>query len=153
MRDLRKRLAEERTQAVVRWWIVGIGFFGLTIPTLYLLHDQLGLPLPIATLLAGEILTVVRFGINDRWVFGNRRPTWRRFIEYHAAVIGGSIIWWAVTNIMPLFGVHYLIASLFGTAASVGWSMVTNFLWVWRPPRATPTASPVLVEAGQSPLD
>jgi putative flippase GtrA len=82
---------------------------------------------------------VLRFGVNDRWVFGNPRPTWRRLIEYHAAVISSSIIWWAVTNVLPLFGVHYLIASLFGTATSVGWSMVTNFMWVWRPRPASPT--------------
>jgi putative flippase GtrA len=138
MRDLRERLTEERTLTIVRWLIVGIIFFGLTIPALYLLHDQFGLPLPVATLLAGELLTVLRFGVNDRWVFGNPRPTWRRLMEYHAAVISSSIIWWAVTNVVPLFGVHYLIASLFGTATSVGWSMVTNFLWVWRPKAGSP---------------
>jgi putative flippase GtrA len=143
MRALRKRLTEERTLVIVRWWIVGIIFLGLTIPTLYLLHDQLGLPLPLATLLAGELLTVIRFGVNDRWVFGNARPTWRRLIEYHAAVISSSLIWWTVTNLLPLVGVHYLIASLFGTVASVGWSMVTNFLWVWRPK----ASSPVMLEA------
>jgi len=134
---------------IVRWWIVGIIFLGLTIPALYLLHDVLALPLPVATLLASEILTVIRFGVNDRWVFGNLRPTWRRLIEYHAAVISSSIIWWAVTNVLPLFGVHYLIASLFGTAASVGWSMVTNFLWVWRPKTSgtSTAAGPVLLEA------
>jgi putative flippase GtrA len=149
MRDLRRRLAEPRTMAIARWWIVGIVFFGLTIPALYLLHDQLGLPLPVATLLAGEFLTVLRFGVNDRWVFGNLRPTWRRLIEYHAAVISSSIIWWAVTNLLPLFGVHYLVASLFGTATSVGWSMVTNFLWVWRPKAASPALlEPKLRTAG-----
>ena len=128
--------------AIVRWWIVGIIFLGLTIPALYLLHDRLGLPLPVATLLASEILTVIRFGVNDRWVFGNTRPTWRRLLEYHAAVISSSVIWWVVTNLLPLIGVNYLIASLFGTVASVGWSMVTNFLWVWRPK----VSSPVLLE-------
>jgi len=149
MRDLRRRLAEPRTMAIARWWIVGIVFFGLTIPALYLLHDQLGLPLPVATLLAGEFLTVLRFGVNDRWVFGNPRPTWRRLIEYHAAVISSSIIWWGVTNLLPLFGVHYLVASLFGTATSVGWSMVTNFLWVWRPKAASPALlEPKLRTAG-----
>jgi putative flippase GtrA len=28
--------------------------------------------------------------------------------------------------------VHYLVASLAGTACSVCFSMVTNFLWIWR---------------------
>jgi putative flippase GtrA len=143
MRNLRARLNEPRVVAMVRWWIVGIVFFGLTIPALYVFHDLLGLPLWAATLLAGELGTVLRFGVNDRWVFGNRRPTWRRLIEYHAAVISSFAIWWAATNALAAFGVHYILASLFGTGVSVGWSMFTNFVWVWRPR----TSSAALVEA------
>ncbi|MBV9581552.1 MAG: GtrA family protein [Chloroflexi bacterium] len=146
---LQAKLNDERTMTMVRWWIVGIVFSILTIPALYLMHDQLGMPLTIATLLVSEILTVLRFGVNDRWVFGNLRPTWRRLIEYHAAVITSTLIWWAMTNALPMFGIHYLIASVLGTVVSVMWSMVTNFLWVWKP--KPPAVVPAILEAAAQP--
>jgi putative flippase GtrA len=120
-------------RALGRWWLVGLAFFGLNIPLLYVLHDRLMLSLAVATLVGGEIATLLRFLINDRWVFAHRRPTWRRALEYHGVVLSSFVIWWAVTNSLPQWGVHYLVASVVGTACSVGWSMVTNFMWVWRP--------------------
>lgn len=130
---------------MVRWWIVGSAFAVITIPLLYVLHDVLGLPLPIATLIGGEGATLLRFLINDRWVFGNRVPTFRRLFEYHIAVLTGSVIWYTVTNLLPQWGVQYLIASIIGQACSVGWSMLTNFGWVWRP-RSKAAASLVGLE-------
>lgn len=118
---------------MVRWWVVGIAFGVVNVSLLYLLHDLWGWALPIATLIAGEVGTLARFLINDRWVFGNRLPTWRRLVEYHVAVLSGSLIWYVVTNVLPQFGVQYLLASIIGQACSVGWSMLTNFGWVWRP--------------------
>jgi putative flippase GtrA len=121
-----------RSWTIIRWWIVGLAFAAVNIGLLYLLHDMWALPLMAATLLAGEIGTAARFLINDRWVFGHPHPTWKRLIEYHAAVASSFCIWWTVANLLPLVGVNYLLASLGGQACSVGWSMVTNFLWIWR---------------------
>jgi putative flippase GtrA len=95
-------------------------------------HEGLNLALPIASLVAGELGTLLRFVANDRWVFGHRVPTWARLWRYHAAVASSFAIWWAVTNVLPDHGIPYLLASVIGTACSVGWSMVTNFLWIWR---------------------
>jgi dolichol-phosphate mannosyltransferase len=138
-------LLSPRKWAIVRWWVVGGAFAVITIPLLYVLHEVWGLPLPLATLIGGEIATLARFLINDRWVFGNRFPTWRRLIEYHVAVLSGSLIWYAVTNLLPQWGVQYLVASIIGQLCSVGWSMVTNFAWVWRP-RAAAAATLAALE-------
>jgi putative flippase GtrA len=121
---------------MVRWWLVGLAFSGVSLPLLYAFHDLLSLALPVASLIAGELGTLLRFVVNDRWVFGNSAPTWKRFWRYHAAVASSFGIWWLVTNVLPGWGISYLLASIAGTACSVGWSMVTNFLWIWRTRRA-----------------
>lgn len=112
--------------------MVGLLFSGASLPLLYMFHDVLSLALPVASLIAGELGTLLRFVANDRWVFGNAVPTWPRLWRYHAAVASSFAIWWVVTNVLPDHGIPYLLASLAGTACSVGWSMVTNFLWIWR---------------------
>jgi dolichol-phosphate mannosyltransferase len=113
------------------WWIVGTAFTLLNLPVLYVLVDLMGVPLAVATLVAGEAGLLARFLVNDRWVFGHRRPTRRRLWQYHLAVAGGFVIWWSATNLLSRTGIHYLVAALLATGASVMLSVATNFLWVW----------------------
>jgi putative flippase GtrA len=114
-----------------RWWIVGLAFFAGGLGILYVFTNMLRMSLTAATSLAAEVAIILRFMINDRWVFGHRRPTWTRLWQFHIASAGGTAIWWVVANALPRFGIHYLIASTAGTACSVFFSMTTNFLWVW----------------------
>jgi dolichol-phosphate mannosyltransferase len=132
-----------------RWWIVGLAFYGGGLGVLYVFRDVLGLSLTVASLVAAELITLLRFLINDRWVFGHARPTWRRLWQYHVAAAGGSAIWWIVTNTLPRFGIHYLVASTVGTACSMFLSILTNFFWIWRGKPATAVATaPNFKEAG-----
>jgi putative flippase GtrA len=142
----RTGLSPERLQEIARWWAVGLLFLVINIPLLYVLRDVLGLPIWLATLLGGEIGTLARFLVNDRWVFGNKRPTLRRLVQYHVAVASSFCIWWLVTNALAQVGVHYLIAAIAGQAVSVGWSMVTNFGWIWRRSRAHASVSQPPIE-------
>jgi putative flippase GtrA len=119
-------------RSLVRWWIVGLAFTGGGLVVLYILRDILRLPLIVATAAGAEATLLVRFLINDRWVFGHRRPTWLRLWQFHLASAGGGVIWWVVANLLPRFGVQYLLAALAGSACSVVFSMATNFLWIWR---------------------
>lgn len=118
-------------RALGRWWIVGLAFYVCGTATLWFLIQAFRMKLLLATLLAAEITLLVRFLINDRWVFNHSRPTYRRLWQYHVASAAGTAIWWAVTNILPKFGVHYIIAATVGTACSVFFAMGTNFLWIW----------------------
>ena len=129
---IRLKIGTERLLEMARWWAVGLLFLVINIPLLYSLHDVLGLPVWLATLVGGEIGTILRFLVNDRWVFGNPRPTWLRLFKYQIAVASSFAIWWAVTNALAQIGVHYLVANVGGQMASVGWSMLTNFGWIWR---------------------
>jgi len=108
-------------------------FVGVNVGLLYLGHEVLGLAIPSATLLAGEVSTVLRFLANDRLVFGHPRPTWRRCWQFHATVLGSFVLWALVTNVLSALGVHYLLASVAGNVSTVGWGLSTSFLWVWRP--------------------
>ncbi|MFT3772257.1 MAG: GtrA family protein [Minicystis sp.] len=110
---------------------MGALFTALTVPLLDFLREVLGLPLTVASLVSWEIGTLLRFFINDRWVFGERRPTWARLWKYHAAAAGTFVLWWTATNVIPRWGVHYLAASVLATGLSVTWSLASNYLWVW----------------------
>jgi putative flippase GtrA len=86
----------------------------------------------VATSAGAEATLLLRFLINDHWVFGHQRPTWRRLWQFHLASAGGGAIWWAIANLLPRFGIHYLLAAIAGTACSVMFSLTTNFFWIWR---------------------
>lgn len=117
---------------IVRWWIVGLFFTGVNIPLLGILVHLLKLESWLATLIAAELGTALRFFINDRWVFGHPRPTAQRFWQYHVANASSFVIWWSSANILTYkFGIDPVLASIPATACSVGWSMMTNFLWIW----------------------
>jgi len=135
-------------RALGRWWAVGLAFTALGTGAMYVATDVVHLPLLAGTLICSEILMLVRFLINDRWVFGHRRPTWLRLWQFHVASAGGSVIWLIAANGLPRFGVHYLIASLVGTACSVCVSMLLNFLWIWRDKKTAAPASGAVAEEG-----
>jgi putative flippase GtrA len=122
--------------SLARWFVVGVAFLGVGTSLLYISVALLHMPLMVATLVSAELTLLIRFLINDRWVFGYRFPTLRRLWHFHVAGAGGFAIWWLVTNVLPRLGVHYLIASAAGSGCSMFFSILTNFLWIWRKPAA-----------------
>lgn len=142
---------------MVRWWAIGLFFTGINIPVLLLLDEIFRLPWLLSTLIAAELCTLLRFPLNDRWVFGHPRPTWKRLWQYHVANFSSLVIWLIAANLFPLLlvsksAVRLLsstglerqtaiailtrlqkpLAAILATCFSVGWSMATNFLWIWR---------------------
>ena len=116
-----------------RWVIVGGVFEAIGVPLLFLIHGQWQLPLLPATLLVAELTTLPRFFVNDRWVFHRHERPLSRLWRYHAACAGSFVSWLSVTNGLALAGVNYIVASLCGTACSVGLAVASNFGWIWRP--------------------
>jgi putative flippase GtrA len=141
-------LKKLRLRSLGRWWAVGLAFTAGGIGLMYIMVSVLHFSVLAATTFNFEVPMLLRFLINDRWVFGHRRPTWSRLWQFHLASAGGAIVWWIVANLLPRFGVNYLIASLVGTACSVCFSMGTNFLWIWRG-RGENTVKPVTEAAGE----
>jgi putative flippase GtrA len=118
---------------IVRWWIIGIVFMVINIVLLDWFIQGLGMGLTWATVTSSEICTLLRYVLNDYWVFGNPRPSWKRCWEYHLANLSSFFLWSFVIVVLgKKFGVDHRLAAVIATIISVGWSMVTNFLWVWR---------------------
>jgi putative flippase GtrA len=120
---------------VVSWLILGLTASLVELAVLRAMYEGLQLPLPVATALAAEILIVVKFLVADRWIFGHLAPTVRRLVRYHGASAGALIVYWVVINALGLIvGLPYVGAFIVGTGAAFGWSLATNFLWVWAQP-------------------
>jgi putative flippase GtrA len=131
VRSLLQRLP---LRALAKWWLVGMAFLVIGTGALWVAKEPLRMPLWLATTVSAELTLLVRFLINDAWVFGHRRPSWQRLWQFHAASAGGFVIWWVLTMGLSRFGVNYLLASVAGSACSMGFSILTNFLWIWRHP-------------------
>jgi putative flippase GtrA len=115
------------------WFLLGVTASLLELALLRGLYEGLQWPLPIATAVAAEVLIVVKFLLNDRLVFNHTWPTLGRLVRYHGASAGALVVYWLVVNGLGLLlGVEYVIAFLAGTTAAFTWSLLTNFLWVWR---------------------
>jgi|SRR5579883_949879 len=130
-----KRLNSLPWRALTRWFAVGVSFYFVGLLTLYVLIGLMKVSLLWGTLLSAEATTIIRYVINDLWVFENRSLSWTRLSQYHVANAGGFAVWWIIVNALPHFGVHYLIASTAGTATSMCSTLLTNFLWIWRKAR------------------
>jgi putative flippase GtrA len=129
-----KRLKRFFTPEVLRWLVVGVFFSGVGLGLLKITAGVLAWPYAIATFCSGEICTLLRFLMVDRWVFRHRRPTWKRLWQYHLANVVGFAVWWSAANLLKSVGMHYLAASVLAMFFSVGFSMLSNFHWIWRKP-------------------
>ena len=117
---------------LLRWFAAGLAFMGLNTVLLYGLVDKLRIPVVIATLLAAEACTLLRFVVNHYWVFGRRNPTWAHCVQYHIANAGAFAVWWGAANLLTVLGMHYLVAGIVAVACSTLVSLMTNFHWIWR---------------------
>ena len=129
---IRRFLQYSSIGRVIKWAVVGVLFMGVNLPSLYALVDLCRLPVPVATLVTAVIGTLLRFLVNDRFVFQQRRPTWARLKAYCTAIALGFGVWYAVVNALTWLGVYYLLSAVAATGCSVGFSLTSNFLWVWR---------------------
>jgi putative flippase GtrA len=124
-----------RTRRVASWFLLGLTASLLELALLRGLYEGLLWPLPVATAVAAETLILVKFLVNDRYIFGHRLPTLNRCARYHGASAGALVVYWLVINALSLAaGIPYVVAFLVGTGAAFTWSLLTNFLWVWAQP-------------------
>ncbi len=84
------------------------------------------------TLISAELCTILRFFVNEHWVFKGVGPAWKRLLQYHIANAGSFVAWMVATNLFIYWGIHYLLASALAVGISIMISMASNFLWVWR---------------------
>lgn len=75
--------------AMVRWWIIGIIAMVLNVVLLDWFKVSLGMGLTWASVLSAEVITIIRYGAIDLWVFRNPNLSWQRCWEYHVANFSG----------------------------------------------------------------
>ena len=115
-----------------RWFVVAGIFTGVGLGLLKYFVGVLHWHYAISTLIQSEICNLLRFFVNDRWVFRCERPTVRRLWQYHVANAAGFVVWWLCANVLKSAGMHYLLASLVAMIGSVGVSLFANFGWIWK---------------------
>lgn len=129
------RWTRVRLRQLGGWTLLGVMATGLEIGLLGILYRTWAVPLWLASAVAAETFLLVRFVIADRWVFGNGRPSPGRLFRYHGASAGAFTISWLVLNgsaAVLAIPNEFIVPSLLGSAAAFCWSLLTNFLWVWR---------------------
>ena len=129
-----QRLKRILTPVVWRWLVVGVIFAGASLILLKVMVGMMAWPFALATLVSSEICTLLRFLLVDRWVFGHPRPTLKRLWQYHIANVFGFTVWWSAANLLKYEGVNYLVSAGLASGFSVGVSIASNFLWIWRKP-------------------
>ena len=123
------------TRRVAGWVLLGITASLLELLLLRGLYELAEWPLPIATAVAAEVLIIVKFLLNDRFIFNHEAPTVRRLLRYHGASAGALAVYWLAINALSLLaGMPYVLAFVVSTGLAFSWSLITNFLWVWARP-------------------
>src|SRR6266566_1321725 len=87
---------------VLTWSILGVTASGVEYGLLYLLSEWLRWPLPLASIVAAEVLILAKFLVADRWVFGHPLPGWDRLLRYHGASAGALIVYWVAFNALAV---------------------------------------------------
>jgi dolichol-phosphate mannosyltransferase len=136
---------ESWPQSAVRLWtiaqrfqkFVAVGVVGLAVNQVLLavLHDGFGVQVPAASPFAILASMVVTFFLNEVWTWHDRGSgrIVHRAMYYVPINVGGLIINWAVlTWLHNEFGMHYLIANLFGAGIAAIWNFALNNAITWR---------------------
>lgn len=111
-----------------------VGGLGVVVNSLalFVLHQLMRLPLVVASLLAVELAIVNNFLWNDRWTFGRKKRSLRRFFQFNLVSCGGLVI---TTGTLWVLATHlaapYLLANLVGIGLATCWNFGINLLWTW----------------------
>ncbi len=137
--------AESWPQSAVKLWtltqrfqkFVAVGVIGLAVNQagLVVLHDIAGLAVRAGSPIAIFASMIVTFFLNEVWTWHDR-GTGRivhRAMSYVPINVGGLIINWVILGwLHDSFGMHYLLANLFGAGVAAIWNFLLNNAITWR---------------------
>ena len=132
------RLWEERqpnsagAAKLIKFLLVGGLGIAVNSLALFVLHQFIRFPLVGASLVAVELAIANNFLWNDRWTFGRKKLSLRRFFQFNLVSFGGLVIttgtlWVLVTHLAT----PYLLANLAGIGLATCWNFGINLLWTW----------------------
>jgi putative flippase GtrA len=148
--DPRRSMQNFCHSPLLRWLATGVAFIFINSIFMVGLVEYFKLDAIWVTLISAELCTILRFFVNEHWVFKGIGPVWKRLLQYHVANAGSFVVWIIAANLLIHWGIHYLLASALAVGISTMVSMASNFLWVWRkldPANSTPLPPQEPVEA------
>ncbi len=132
-------------QPAVRLWTLAqrfqkflvVGAAGLVVNQagLFGLHDLVGMAVIAASPVAILVSMLVTFVLNERWTWHDRGSgrIISRALCYVPINVGGLFINWGILAwLHDAFGMHYLVANLFGAGVAAVWNFLLNNAITWR---------------------
>lgn len=113
--------------------LVGLSGVAVNTAVVYVLHGHLRWPLPLAVASATAVAILNNYLWNDRWTFGQRSPSLRRFARFTLSSLGSLALTTGATTALAAAGLPYLLALWAGVGASAAGNFAASMLWVWRP--------------------
>lgn len=116
---------------ILRFAVVGCAGAVVNTVALYALHRLLRVPLVVASAAAVELAVIHNYVLNDRWTFGMRTLSLRRFGKFNASMLAGLavnvLVLWALVH----GGRHLVLANVVAIAAAFAVNYTSSALWVW----------------------
>lgn len=114
-----------------------VGAIGLAVNQfgLFALHDLFNTAVKVASPVAIFASMIVTFYLNEMWTWQDRSggKIIHRAMAYLPINLGGLVINWGVlTYLHESWGMHYLIANLFGAGLAAIWNFLLNNSITWR---------------------
>jgi dolichol-phosphate mannosyltransferase len=116
---------------------VAVGVVGLAVNQggLAFLHDGFAVAVATASPIAIFLSMIVTFYLNEAWTWHDRGSgrIVSRAMYYLPINVGGLLINWAILYwLHDSFGMHYLVANLFGAGVAAVWNFGLNNAITWR---------------------
>jgi putative flippase GtrA len=140
---------------VARYLAAGGSSFVLDEVLQWLLVVAVGIAVSVAATISYELALLAHFFATHRWVFGHRRTSWRRLVEFHSAALTAYAITVATTWLLsdgplgPRFTAFFgsyalagLTAKAIGTLLAFSWTFGSSFFWIWHPHRDERSPAP-----------
>lgn len=119
------------TSRMLRFAVVGGAGVVVNTAALYALHRLLHVPLVPASAMAVELAVINNYVLNDRWTFGMRALSLKRFGKFNASMLAGLavnvLVLWALVH----GGHHLVLANVIAIGAAFAVNYTSSALWVW----------------------
>lgn len=116
----------------VKFGLVGGSGVVVNTAALFALTEWARVGLSIASPIAVEFAIINNFYWNNVWTFRARGIDAGRLVKFNlVSLVGMAITTGVLLFLVGNFGIHYLIANLFGIGVAMVWNFLVNFFWTW----------------------
>ena len=122
---------------IIKFVVVGGTGSAVNLGLLAVLKEGAGLHYLLAGAIAFEISVVWNFVLNDRFTFGDRKPSGGgfgdRLLRFNVTSLGGFVIYIGILGLLTIgFGLFYILSAAIGIVFGFGWNFLVNSAWTWR---------------------